>query len=373
MSANVSTTHIAPNGDDETNGADGAAPLKPAAAKCLDTQPLHDLTNNILLTLAKQARLRKWWVKYSKKISPELLKVYGIIHGHLVEVQRLLALKEMKSAGSSAALESQYRSLLAPKTDELRDINIHAAWEYAGALERFLLTAGDEEYLYTRLLAEDRRERTSKLGAWSEYLACEKLAELLKDFKTRPVPPNSISRAREYLSYVYAGRIRYARHERAREELRASYLNRLTIFLTSLLFLLLLCIKLVESQRLNSVVTASVMGALGSTLSGFYKLRDEAGGITALRAFRSAMWAQPFVGAVVGVLLWFLLQSGMVTIGAGSSGGEPSWTKLSLLCFVAGFSEPFFLGLVQRVAGAADKAGGAPRKDEENKKAGDKI
>ncbi len=96
-------------------------------------------------------------------------------------------------------------------------------------------------------------------------------------------------------------------------------------------------------------------GALGSTLSGFYRLRDEEGSITALRSFRSAMWAQPFVGAVIRVLLWLLVKSGGVAFGVTNGGMADNilWANLSIYCFLAGFSEPFFLGVVQRVAGAA--------------------
>jgi hypothetical protein len=409
MSQEISTKLVVPNGDREEIAA--SKPLqKPAASLVNKDEPdaetieaLQKIEKDMLRILSKRSRLRKLWMKIWKRSHPELMKVYGIIHNHLVEIQRLLILRQESPPANFKAIEQQLQPLLNQEYEELRAINIHAAWEYAGALERFLLLLGDDEYLLTRLIAEERREKKAALGSWSEYLDREKLAELLKEFKSQPVEPKTRSRVVESLSYIYAERIRYTRHQRAREELKADYLNGLTFFLTLLLLLLLQCVYLaaktnagaglitsvgnlfwslltfnfvinLQSQEIRNALVAGITGALGSTLSGFYKLRDEEGGITALRSFRSAMWAQPFVGAVVGVLLWLLLLSGMIAIGVSSpgQGGDILWTKLSVFCFLAGFSEPFFLGLVQRVAGAADKATSTAKKNAENKNANGK-
>jgi len=89
-----------------------------------------------------------------------------------------------------------------------------------------------------------------------------------------------------------------------------------------------------------------VGGALGATVSGTRKLRDEVPNINALRAFTPAILVQPLLGAAAGLLLLLALESGL--LGLDSSG--QSWALLGALAFAAGFSEPVFLGVVARVA-----------------------
>ncbi len=71
-----------------------------------------------------------------------------------------------------------------------------------------------------------------------------------------------------------------------------------------------------------------------------------------LRSFWPAMRVQPLIGATAGLVTLFVLETGAVELGARQTA---SWAALALFTFVAGFSEPFFLGLVQRVAVIPDK------------------
>ena len=67
-----------------------------------------------------------------------------------------------------------------------------------------------------------------------------------------------------------------------------------------------------------------------------------------LRAFKPALVVQPLVGASAGALVFLLLASGALSVG---SVDPAAWPSPGVLGFAAGFSEPFFLGLVDRVAG----------------------
>jgi hypothetical protein len=69
------------------------------------------------------------------------------------------------------------------------------------------------------------------------------------------------------------------------------------------------------------------------------------------------MRVQALIGACGGMNLLLVLQSHAVSVGTVSD-GISGW---GLLAFVAGFSQPFFLGIVQRVAVVADKAGRSVR------------
>lgn len=346
-------------------------------------EPLQRVEDDLLRVLSSRGQKSKPWTRVWHRKNPELQKVCGVIYNDLIEVQRLLTLRRAKPPANFEVIEQQIKSFINETDDDLRSLTVHSAWEYAAALQRFQLLLGDDEYIFTHLSNEDQREKKAKPGAWSEYLVPEKLKALLEEYdKPRPVGEEARARAVECLSFLYAQRSRYLRHQRAREELKAKYLLGLTLSLGFLLLLLLQGIYLaakgevanglstnigdlfwslvkvnlwidLQSLEIRNALIAAATGALGSTLSGFYKLRDEAGGLNVLRSFKSAMSAQPFVGAVVGVLLWLLLKSSIVTIGP--SGQGMNWTNLAIYCFLAGFSEPFFLGLVQRVAGAADK------------------
>jgi hypothetical protein len=67
------------------------------------------------------------------------------------------------------------------------------------------------------------------------------------------------------------------------------------------------------------------------------------------------MRVQPLIGATAGLVTLFVLETGAVELGAKQTA---SWAALALFTFVAGSSEPFFLGLVQRVAVIPDKQAG---------------
>lgn len=339
----------------------------------------------VLIDLTGPRGLKRLLPWSSRSSHPELLQVYGIIHSHLCEVQRLLAERAVDAPGRFDHVAQQLSALLDRDRAHART-DIHAAWALAGSLERINLMLGDDNYVTTRLESEHEREQKKLRGSWSEYLAVETLEDLLAKFKAGGAA-GPRGRAVEYLALLYARRVDYMRMLRAGEEMKADYLNRLTLLLALLLFLLLEGIYVADhrgsipfkfnldltNEHIRNALVAVMTGAVGSTLSGFYKLRDATGGIVALRAFRSAMWAQPFVGATVGVLMMLLIKSGVVAIMPGA-GATTTWLPLAVFCFAAGFSEPFFLGVVQRVAGAADKKtqgaaeGGAAGKAGDDKK-----
>jgi hypothetical protein len=105
----------------------------------------------------------------------------------------------------------------------------------------------------------------------------------------------------------------------------------------------------------KAIWVAASAGALGATLSGTFRVRDRLIELDDLRSFWPAMRVQPLIGATAGLVTLFVLETGAVELGAKQTA---SWAALALFTFVAGFSEPFFLGLVQRVAVIPDKQAG---------------
>ena len=373
---------------DNSEKFSSSAPKKEGDAYAKLLEAIQDCRDEFLRSLTTQPRSNWLWRKLSNASHPELLQVYGIIYNHLGEAQRLLMLRAADPTRDVEGVEQHLRVLLGKC--HVHATNVHAAWALAGSLERTLMLLGDDNYVITRLVCEREREQKKLPGSWSEYLAVEALDDLLEKYKPRD-DTGQRARAVESLVFLYEKRSGYMRTLRAGEEMKADYLNRLTYVLALLLFLLLEAMYIAAHEgrvtfrfgfdfadkHIHHAIVAAMTGAIGSTLSGFYKLRDATGGVAALRAFRSAMWAQPFVGATVGVLLMLLITSGILAVGSTGPSPNLSWLPLAVYCFVAGFSEPFFLGVVQRVAGAADKKtqgaaeggteGAAVRKDEVKK------
>jgi hypothetical protein len=91
---------------------------------------------------------------------------------------------------------------------------------------------------------------------------------------------------------------------------------------------------------------AAVAGALGATLSSGYALRDQLPRIGQLRAFGYVFAAQAPLGAAAGVFLWIVVASGLITVAHS----DDSLVR-GAVAFVAGFSEPFVLSTVARIAG----------------------
>lgn len=55
------------------------------------------------------------------------------------------------------------------------------------------------------------------------------------------------------------------------------------------------------------------------------------------------------LGPPVGVPPMLLITGGILAVGRTDVSPNLRWPPLAVYCFIAGFSEPFFLGVVRRV------------------------
>ncbi len=133
---------------------------------------------------------------------------------------------------------------------------------------------------------------------------------------------------------------------------RSDYLDRLSLIMIPLIVLLVVMIALAAKfPRVVIVVLllTAFAGAAGSILGGVLKIRDLSN-LTNIRDLTIGTLAQPFVGGVAAIFIFLLLESHIVVLPGISATGPPSWQALGVYGFVAGFSEPFFLGILRRVA-----------------------
>lgn len=328
-----------------------------------------------------------------QEITPEHQRVLGVIHESLGELRRLLLRRKRGGASPpDAALERSLSELV--KNRWVADLSIPAAWEYALGLQRALLGVGDRFYVRTQLESEWRIETAPDdyvFGRWGRFFERELLEELLARFREGVTEESDeYQQAVECLIHLSVTRNGVGRSLAMNANTRTLYLDRLTKALAGLLLLMLFLAYVVSADarfvfldvlrelargreaelerfRLNlgsegfqHLLVAAALGAAGSLLSGFYTLRDKARRLNDLRSFRAAMWAQPFVGAVAGLLVFLIIRSGITGLTVAVSADAPkdmkwAWATFAVYGFLAGFSEPFFLGLVSRVANTADK------------------
>jgi hypothetical protein len=150
------------------------------------------------------------------------------------------------------------------------------------------------------------------------------------------------------LRKLYELRAEAGLERRARAAQKCRYLTALIPFLLVLLVAMSTTIYEVGQGGIwKEVCLAASAGALGATLSGIFRVRDRLTELDDLRSFWPAMRIQPLIGATAGVFTLIILESGAVKLGNAEGS---SWAATALFTFMAGFSEPFFLGLVQRIA-----------------------
>lgn len=286
----------------------------------------------------------------ARRADPELRKVLAAIRTHLSETRRLLAPAQARSTPRNAAAE---RELTAIVQHDPTALAIDSAWELAGALKRLNVQLGDEVFLASRLEFEQGRADAQWHG-WNAHFDADELRELVDAFRSGRPTQSERAQAVDRLTFLYLMREEAGRDRRARADLKRQYLTRLAPLLLLLFVGLGVAVNYAtKGTFLETILLTACAGALGSTLSGVFKVRDHLVGLDELRGFWPAMRVQPIVGACAGLFVFLILDSHAIQLSAGSS---ETWSGRGVLAFVAGFSEPFFLGIVQKVAVIPDKA-----------------
>ena len=289
--------------------------------------------------------------KSTSRTHPERSKVLGLIQSEQSEASRFLA----AYGGRDPAAERELKALL---LENARIRTVDDGWELAARLKRLNLRLGRFDRAYIQGLLQNESafsQDPHHWHTWNQYFPEQELQELLDAYAAEVVGDGDRDRAVDRINRLYLRRAEAGRDRRARAALKDIYLKHLTLVLVPFL-VGLGTIALVSTTRSHSVwrafAVAALAGALGSTLSGVLRLRDQLLHTDELRAFKPAMLVQPLVGASAGALVFLLLASRAFSVG---SLDPEAWPSPGLLGFAAGFSEPFFLGLVDRVAGLPER------------------
>lgn len=226
--------------------------------------------------------------------------------------------------------------------------------EVLQAADELLIEKGDELYVCGLLeteYARDSVDRGSGVATWSALYGEARVAASREFAEGDAVTPKALDEAKRKLAALARTRHSLYALERARTMTKAARLLWVAPVLTTLIVATIVTIDLVAADTSwRPPLLAALAGALGATLSGTYKLRDQMPRLGVLRGFWYAFAVQPPLGAVAGLFVWIVLRSGFVAVvDAG-----PEWAIEAAVAFVAGFSEPFLLKTVERIAGIGE-------------------
>lgn len=280
--------------------------------------------------------------------NPELRKNLDRFQTAIRDVQRLKRQGSL-SDGDEAALE---RLLLTG--EDPAELNADALGALLETVDQLMVDIGDARLIASLLEIEyvrDTVEGGGDIPTWGTLFA-ERI-DFSQTFATGNDDDAGLDGAKRMLSLLLRARhVEYARR-RARDTTKAQRLFWLTPVVTALAIVLIVVAAWVgEDTSWREGLLAAISGAVGATLAAVLKLRDQAAQhLRELRTFWYAFPLQIPLGAIAGLFLWIVLESGLVEVG----GSGEDWAIASTVAFVAGFSEPFLLRTVERIAGGYEE------------------
>jgi hypothetical protein len=300
-----------------------------------------------ILALLREPALRRWlrfWEPRPR--DPELRKLLAGVHAAIRDAERLTV--ESPETFDEAA---RTRATTLLRVDPRR-LGIDAALELIDGWDQLLIEHSDERYVRDLLVLELARDRVDTTATtWSDVFGDGPAEEERKLLASgAPLRGEELVAARNQLTALYRARFTLYALTRARLALKAHHLWLLTPVLLVLLVGFAIVLDAAGGDR-DTILLAALAGAVGATLAGTFKLRDQISTINALRAFSPAIVVQPLIGAVAGLFLLLVLESEVIKLDWGG----PEWATDGAIAFVAGFSEPFLLGVVNRVAEIGDQ------------------
>jgi hypothetical protein len=274
--------------------------------------------------------------------NPELRKNLERVHTAIADARWL---------ERQGKLDAEARAVLAELLQREAHNSSDALGELLEEVDQALIAVGDESFLCALLeveYARDEQEGGGDITTWRTLYRKKPIAASVEYADGETVSPAALEEARRKLSMLYRSRQSLYGLSRARSGAKAMRLVWLAPVMAALAVALIIVVDVAAADASwRSGLLAAVAGAVGSTLSGALKLRDQLPRIAGLRTFWYAFALQVPIGAVAGLFLWIVIESGLVDI----AGQGDDWAIVAAVAFVAGFSEPFVLKTVERIAG----------------------
>jgi hypothetical protein len=273
---------------------------------------------------------------------PELRGSLTRTYDTLLELRRLNTAGRLNEGDRRRALE-----LLQRPPEEL---SIFSAAEVLKGLESLAIEVGDASTVFE--IIKDELGWTRGKTSWLTWDQLYPRSEVpgLKEFLDgrEKVDGEKLTAARRRLLTLKRVRHDDQLVHRARQRLRAHNLNVLSAYL---LFLIPVLIGLAwttsGSTDLLPILLVPVAGAFGAAMAGARKASDRLPRSGDIRSFLDGLPTQLLFGAGSAIVVLLVLESGVVTFAGVDA---QNWAARAVFGFVAGFSEPFFIGTVERVA-----------------------
>lgn len=277
---------------------------------------------------------------------PELRKNLDRMQTAVRDVQRLRREQVLEEEHEEALVE------LLLSDEPVDGYNADSLGLLLESVDQLLVEAGDAKLVSALLeieYARDAAEGGGEIPTWSTLFS-DRLETSQAFAAGREV---DLTSARRRLSMLLRARHSVYALRRARSTTKARRLLWLAPALGALVVALIgLTAWVGEDASWREGLLVAVAGAVGATLAAVFKLRDTLPRLGDLRTFWYTFPLQLPLGAVAGLFLWLVLESGFVEV----AGGE-EWAAAAALAFVAGFSEPFLLKTVERIAGGPAEDG----------------
>ena len=243
------------------------------------------------------------------------------------------------NAGQQQATTQLYRPLLNDAKTSLRNGDIDSAWMSIQALEREMLALLTPAELDARWISARNEAGDSKVAGWRAKAAA-KLEHLGQN------PDKSIAALSEALFHIHAAaQNSYNKINRTHTQITWSALSVTILVLATVTLNDMGFFGLLLGPRVQQILPLAVFsGLLGGVLSVAYTVAraDSGRKIPEVRASSAVTMVRPVIGAAVALPVMFFLESGLIIDEAHN------WVVLGL-CFVGGFSEQWFLGIVEKI------------------------
>jgi hypothetical protein len=259
------------------------------------------------------------------------------------------------------------REILLDSLQKLDHLEIEAAFDIEAALRASLPELAGDDYTYMCLQQEQQRLARGRVGSddhiWTDHFPKCELDKLLGNFN-RTNRKFENPQAREAAIGRLAELYRQSHHDLRRNRARAAQAGQYLRALCRVLGLLLVAVLallggaeafnrpiLAEGRwgELVALGVAMLAGAVGGVLGLMFRFRDANGRIRDLLSDRDVRWVQPLMGGAMALAVVLIVRSELITIG-GLTTQSAGPVALAALGFVAGFSEPVFFGVIDRLA-----------------------
>jgi hypothetical protein len=251
-----------------------------------------------------------------------------------------------------AARQPILQSLQALQPDKLR---LEATLELGNRLREILMTYGDAAYLLSAFEEDDAYAKgpNTPAGAvsWKSLYGDSLPAAVVKLREDSAPSDQELDSFRVRLQALQRTSWHFYELERSRSSVKSKYMLLLAAILLLSIGGLCAGMDLATNGVGWQILLAAFAGGIGSLVSGAFKLRDQVATVAQLRAFAPAILVQPLVGATAGLFSLLVMVSGTINIGDSAT----QWAARGAVAFAIGFSEPFFLKTVNRVASLGEQ------------------